>query len=98
MGDYWDHRPYPETAVLVGVITQDQTEEMAQEYLEELAFLAETAGAEPRAVFTQRLEAPHPKTFIGSGKLAEVKEFVKEEEIDMVIFDDELKSFPAQEY
>jgi len=94
MGDYWDHRPYPETAVLVGVITQNQTEEMAGEYLEELAFLTETAGAEIRAVFTQRLEVPHPRTFIGSGKLNEVKDKVKEEEIDMVIFDDELS--PSQ--
>lgn len=94
MGDYWDHRTYPETAVLVGVIKQGQSEEMASEYLEELAFLAETAGAENRAVFTQRLEVPHPKTFIGSGKLNEVREYVKEEEIDMVIFDDELS--PSQ--
>ena len=94
MGDYWDHREYPETAVLVGVIIGRQTEEMAVEYLEELAFLAETAGAEPKAIFTQRLEVPHPKTFIGSGKLNEVKEFVKQEEIDMVIFDDELS--PSQ--
>ncbi len=90
MGDYWDHRPQKETAVLVGVITQNQTEEMAREYLEELAFLADTAGAEQRAVFTQRLDVPHPKTFIGSGKLNEVREYVKKEEIDMVIFDDEL--------
>ena len=90
MGDYWDHRPQPETAVLVGVITQNQTEEMAREYLEELAFLADTAGAERRAIFTQRLVVPHPKTFIGSGKLNEVREYVKKEEIDMVIFDDEL--------
>lgn len=90
MGDYWNHRPIRETAVLVGVISQHQTEEMASEYLEELAFLAETAGAEPCAVFTQRLDVPHPKTFIGSGKLNDVKEYVKEEEIDIVIFDDEL--------
>lgn len=90
MGDYWDHRPYPETAVLVGVITQDQSAEQSREYLDELAFLAETAGAETKAVFTQRLDVSHPKTFIGSGKLAEVSDFVKAEEIDMVIFDDEL--------
>jgi len=94
MGDYWDHRHYPETAVLVGVINQHQTEEMAAEYLEELAFLTETAGAEPKAVFTQKLDVPHPKTFIGAGKLGEVREFVKEEEIDLVIFDDELS--PSQ--
>jgi GTP-binding protein HflX len=94
MGDYWDHRPYPETAVLVGVINQGQSEELASDYLEELAFLTETAGAEIRAVYTQRLNAPDPRTFIGSGKLGQVKEFVKEEEIDMVIFDDELS--PSQ--
>ena len=94
MGDYWDHRPYPETAVLVGVIRQDQDAMQAEEYLDELAFLAETAGAETRAVFTQRLEVPHPKTFIGGGKLSEVRDFVMEEEIDMVIFDDELS--PSQ--
>jgi GTP-binding protein HflX len=94
MGDYWDHRPIRESAVLVGVITQDQTEEMAKEYLEELAFLAETAGAEQRAVFTQRLDVPNPKTFIGTGKLQDVREFVKSEEIDLVIFDDELS--PSQ--
>ncbi len=94
MGDYWDHRPYPETAVLVGVITQDQSPEQAEEYLDELAFLAETAGAETKAVFTQRLEVTHPKTFIGSGKLAEVRDFVIAGEIDMVIFDDELS--PSQ--
>jgi GTP-binding protein HflX len=94
MGDYWDHRPIPETAALVGVIKQGQTEELASDYLEELTFLAETAGAEIRGVYTQRLNVPHPKTFIGSGKLAEVKDFVKEEEVDMVIFDDELS--PSQ--
>ncbi len=94
MGDYWDHRPQRETAVLVGVVTQNQTEEMAREYLEELAFLVDTAGAEQRAVFTQRLEVPNPKTFIGSGKLQEVKLYVQKEEIDIVIFDDELS--PSQ--
>jgi GTP-binding protein HflX len=94
MGDYWDHRPQRETAVLVGVITQDQTEEMAREYLEELAFLADTAGADQRAVFTQRLDVANPRTFIGSGKLGEVREYVKQEEIDIVIFDDELS--PSQ--
>jgi GTP-binding protein HflX len=90
MGDYWDHTPSPETAILVGVISEHQTEMMASDYLEELAFLAETAGADTRAVFTQRLDVPHPKTFIGSGKLMEVKAYVDREEIDIVIFDDEL--------
>ena len=79
---------------MVGVIKQGQTEEESSDYLKELAFLAETAGAELRGVFTQRLDVPHPKTFLGSGKLSQVKEFVTEEEIDMVIFDDELS--PSQ--
>jgi len=90
MGEYWDHRPVRESAVLVGVISQFQTEEMASDYLEELSFLAETAGAETRAVFTQRLDVPNSKTFIGSGKLNDVREYVVREEIDIVIFDDEL--------
>ena len=86
----YDLRTRPERVVLVGIINQDQTEEMAGEYLEELAFLTETAGGEPKAVFTQKLDVPNPRTFIGSGKLAQVKETVREEEIDLVIFDDEL--------
>jgi GTP-binding protein HflX len=91
MGDYWDHRPQPESAVLVGVIGKDQTEEETGEYLDELAFLAETAGALPTGFFTQRIDAPHPKTFIGTGKLQEIAEFVRENEIEIVIFDDELQ-------
>ncbi len=91
MGDYWDHRPQPESAVLIGVIGKDQTEEETSEYLDELAFLAETAGAKPAGFFTQRIDTPNPKTFIGSGKLQEVADFVHENEIDIVIFDDELQ-------
>jgi GTPase len=81
---------YEETAVLVGVITQNQKEEKAREYLEELAFLAETAGASPQKLFVQRLEYPNPKTFVGPGKLIEIKNYVVENEIGVVIFDDEL--------
>jgi GTPase len=91
MGDYWDHRPQPESAVLIGVIGKDQTEEETNEYLDELAFLTETAGARPAGFFTQRIDTPNPKTFIGSGKLQEVADFVHENEIDVVIFDDELQ-------
>lgn len=83
-----------ETAVLVGVITQLQSEEEANEYLDELAFLAETAGAITLAKFTQKLERPNPKTFLGTGKIDEVKEYVKENDVSMVIFDDELS--PSQ--
>jgi len=81
---------YEEKAVLVGLITQSQNEERAHEYLDELAFLAETAGATPEKLFFQRLEYPNPKTFVGPGKLIEIKAFVDEHEIGVVIFDDEL--------
>ncbi|MEX2427726.1 MAG: GTPase HflX [Bacteroidales bacterium] len=91
MGDYWDHRPQAISAVLIGVIGKDQTEDETKEYLDELAFLSETAGATPAGFFTQRIDTPNPKTFIGSGKLQEVADFVKENEIDIVIFDDELQ-------
>jgi len=82
---------YEEKAVLVGVVTQEQTEEQTKEYLAELAFLAETAGAQPIKKFFQRLPFPNPKTFIGQGKLEEIANYLSEnEEIGMVIFDDEL--------
>ena len=81
---------YEEKAVLVGVITQNQQEDKAREYLDELAFLAETAGASPEKLFFQRLEYPNPKTFVGPGKLIEIKNYVIENEIGVVIFDDEL--------
>lgn len=79
-----------ESAVLVGVISQGQTEREISEYLDELAFLTETAGATPLKRFVQKLEAPNPKTFLGSGKIAEVEEYVKDNEVNLVIFDDEL--------
>lgn len=85
----------PETAVLVGLINRSQDEEKAKEYLDELEFLADTAGAVILKRYTQRLEHPDSRTFIGSGKLNEIKLFVKEHEVDIVIFDDELS--PAQQ-
>jgi GTP-binding protein HflX len=91
MGDYWDHRPQKESAVLIGVIGREQTEEETNEYLDELAFLAETAGAAPAGFFTQRIDMPNARTFIGSGKLQEIKAFVEENEIEIAIFDDELQ-------
>jgi len=81
-----------EKTVLVGLITPNQPENKANEYLDELAFLAETAGAEPVKSFVQRLDFPNPKTFVGTGKLDEIKAYVEENEIGMVIFDDELTS------
>ena len=79
-----------ERAVLVGLITPDVTHDQAYEYLEELAFLAKTAGAKPLRNFTQRLPHPDNKTFIGKGKIEEVKLYVEENEIEAIIFDDDL--------
>lgn len=81
---------YEERAVLVGIITQTQTEARAREYLDELAFLADTAGAKPEKLYFQRLDYPNPKTFVGPGKLEEIRAYVEENEIGLVIFDDEL--------
>lgn len=81
--------------VLIGVINKLQDDGMAKEYLDELAFLAETYGLSTVKSFTQKLEKPDKATFIGKGKLAEIKNFVKENEIDVVIFDDELS--PSQQ-
>ncbi|MFA7043527.1 MAG: GTPase HflX [Bacteroidales bacterium] len=79
-----------EKTVLVGLITPDQPENKVNEYLEELAFLADTAGAEPVKSFVQRLDFPNPKTFVGTGKLEEIRAYIEEQEIGMAIFDDEL--------
>lgn len=83
-----------EKVVLVGVITQLQDEEKATEYLDELEFLTSTAGGVAVKRFTQKLEHPHPKTFIGTGKLEEVKQYIDSHDIGTAIFDDELS--PAQ--
>ncbi len=87
-------RKKQETTVLVGVVTQQQKIEQAEEYLDELAFLTLTAGARVVKRFLQRLAKPHSGTFVGEGKLQEIADFVNENEIDMVIFDDELS--PSQ--
>ena len=84
----------PEKAVLVGIIASGQKEEEVNEYLKELAFLTETAGGVPVKIFTQRIDIPNPATFVGTGKLIEIQEYVKENEINLVIFDDDLS--PSQ--
>lgn len=84
-----------EKSVLIGVITREQPEEKMKEYLDELEFLTFTAGGEVLKRFVQRIDTPNPKTYIGTGKILEVAEFVKEHEIGAVIFDDELS--PAQQ-
>ena len=79
-----------ENVVLVGLINRNQDEDKLVEYLDELEFLAFTAGAEVSKRFVQKLDAPDSKYFVGSGKLEEITQFVHENEIDTVIFDDEL--------
>ena len=86
-----------ETAILVGLITSTQNERKTNEYLDELEFLAQPAGAEVVKRFTQRIDHPHPVTYVGTGKLAEIAEYVEmlkdsDDEIGMVIFDDELSA------
>lgn len=84
-----------EKAVLIGVLDKNQDAEKVSEYLDELEFLTYTAGGEVIKRFTQRIDTPNPKTYIGSGKMEEVEQFVKDNEIGAVIFDDELS--PVQQ-
>jgi len=87
---FFDTAPKKERAVLVGVITPGTTEAQELEYLDELAFLVDTAGGETVNVFTQKMQRPERSTFVGTGKLEEIQAYVKAEEIDIVVFDDEL--------
>jgi len=84
-----------EKAVLIGVVTREQSEEKSNEYLDELEFLTYTAGGEVKKRFTQKIDMPHPKTFIGKGKMEDVRQFIEDNDIGTAIFDDELT--PAQE-
>tara|TARA_R110002049_G_scaffold24361_4_gene86526 strand:- start:2326 stop:3540 length:1215 start_codon:yes stop_codon:yes gene_type:complete len=84
-----------ERAVLIGVITKDQGEEKSKEYLDELEFLTFTAGGYAVKRFTQKMDMPNPKTFIGTGKMDEVRQFIEDNDVGTAIFDDELSS--AQE-
>lgn len=84
-----------EKAVLIGIITKDQDETRSKEYLDELEFLTYTAGGEVVARFTQKMDMPNPRTFIGTGKMNDVQEYINEHNVGTAIFDDELS--PAQE-
>lgn len=88
-------KPTGEKAVLVGVITLFQDEKKSTEYLDELEFLAETAGATPVKRFTQKVDKPNPKTFIGSGKIKEILAYAEDNDVELIIFDDELS--PSQQ-
>ena len=81
-----------ERTVLVGLITPEQPENKAKEYLDELEFLADTAGAVTVKKFVQRCQSPNARTFVGKGKLEEIKQYVEQEEIGLVIFDDDLST------
>ena len=91
---FYDTGIKAERAVLVGIVTPGQTEMQTREHLEELQFLVMTAGGETIKTFTQRMQRPDRATFVGTGKLEEIKAYVKAEEIDIVVFDDELS--PSQ--
>lgn len=80
----------PERAVLIGITTKGQSQERTNEYLDELSFLVDTAGGIPVKRFTQALDFANPKTFVGSGKIEEIAQYVEDEEIDLCVFDDEL--------
>ncbi len=93
MGGFY-HITEPERAILVGVSNNDQSHAQIEDYLDELAFLVETAGAIPVKKFIQKLDTPNSRTYIGSGKLSEIHQFVRDNQIDLIIFDDELS--PSQ--
>ncbi|WP_242203839.1 GTPase HflX [Aestuariivivens insulae] len=84
-----------EKTVLIGIITKDQDEDKSKEYLDELEFLTYTAGGEVVRRFTQKMDKPDPRTFIGSGKMEDVRQFIEDHEVGTAIFDDELSA--AQE-
>ena len=84
-----------ENTILVGIITQAQGIEKSNDYLDELDFLTITAGGKVLKRFVQKMNMPNPKTFIGSGKISEIKEYIEANDINTVIFDDELS--PTQE-
>lgn len=91
---FYDTAIKPERAILVGIITPGQSDAQTREYLEELEFLVATAGGETIHSFTQRMQRHDRATFVGTGKLEEIKDYIKAEEIDIVVFDDELS--PSQ--
>ncbi|WP_426090620.1 GTPase HflX [Flavobacterium sp. DSR3-2] len=84
-----------EKTAIVGIVTQNQSEEKLKEYLDELEFLTFTAGGEVVKRFSQKMERPNPKTFVGTGKIEEIHQFVKENDISTLVFDDELS--PSQQ-
>ena len=87
-----------EKAILIGIVTQQQNQEKLDEFLDELEFLTYTAGGEVVKRFSQRMDAPHSKTFIGKGKMEEVQAYVQQHDISTVVFDDELTHSQQKKY
>ena len=94
MGDYYQTNKEIELGVLIAVVEKQTTDKLVKEHLDELAFLAQTLDIKVRQTFVQKIEHPDKKTYIRSGKLAEIQSFIKMENIDIIIFDDELS--PSQ--
>lgn len=92
MGDFITYEKIPERAVLIAVATRQQSREHTEEYLDELAFLLETAGGVPVARFVQAMERPSSVTYLGSGKLEEIHQYIKAENIELAVIDDELSA------
>lgn len=87
-----NNTPIAERAILVGLVTIKQNELKVKEYLDELDFLAQTAGAEPVKSFIQKLDYPNPRTYVGKGKLEEIRQYIEDNDIKLAIFDDELST------
>ena len=94
MGDYYQTKKETELGVLIAVVEKQTTDKLVKEHLDELAFLAKTLDIKIRQTFVQKIERPDKRTFVGSGKLEEIKSFIKMEKVDLIIFDDELS--PSQ--
>ena len=94
MGDYYQTKKETELGVLIAVVEKQTTDKLVKEHLDELAFLAKTLDIKIRQTFVQKIERPDKRTYVGSGKLEEIKSFIKMEKIDLIIFDDELS--PSQ--
>ena len=96
MGDFITYEKIPERAVLIAVASKQQGRERTEEYLDELAFLLETAGGVPVARFVQPLDRPSSVTYLGSGKLEEIHQYIKAENIEIAVIDDELSATQAR--
>jgi GTP-binding protein HflX len=94
MGDYYQTKKETELGVLIAVVEKQTTDKLVKEHLDELAFLAKTLDIKIRQTFVQKIERPDKRTYVGSGKLEEIKSFIKMEKVDLIIFDDELS--PSQ--